>query len=62
MNMRALVAIGLLGGFTTFSTFAYETLGPYRSRSYFTDATITVGSVIVALFAAWVGNVVGKLV
>lgn len=62
MDMRALIAIGVLGGFTTFSTFTYETLELFRSGSYFTAAANIVGSIIVALVAAWVGHMVGKLV
>ncbi len=61
-EMRAFVAIGIIGGFTTFSTFIYETMELLKSGSYLTAATNIVGSIVVALFAAWLGNFVGRLV
>jgi CrcB protein len=61
-DMRAFVAIGIIGGFTTFSTFTYETMELFKSGSYLAAATNIVGSIVVALFAAWLGNIVGKLV
>lgn len=61
-DMRAFVAIGVIGGFTTFSTFTYETLGLFRDGSFFLGATNIVASIAVALFAAWLGILIGKLI
>ncbi len=61
-DLRAFVAIGIIGGFTTFSTFTYETLGLLRDGSFFIGATNIVLSITVALLAAWLGTLLGKLV
>lgn len=57
-EVRVFLLIGLLGGFTTFSTFGYETLSLIRDSQIGT-AFANVGiQVIVGLFAVWVGYVV----
>jgi len=52
-ELRAFVFIGLLGGFTTFSTFGYETLALARGGEY-VRAAVNVGShVILGLTFVW---------
>ncbi len=59
-TVRVLLTIGLLGGLTTFSTFAYETLEALRAGD-FRIALANVGvSVVVGLFAAWLGLSLGE--
>jgi len=61
-ELRIIVAVGVLGGFTTFSTFTYETLELLKDGSYFVGAANIIISVVVALFAAWLGSTIGKMV
>jgi CrcB protein len=59
-SLRFFLIIGLLGGFTTFSSFSYETMTLLREGST-TAALINVGaSVITCLSATWVGMTIGK--
>jgi fluoride exporter len=59
---RAFIFIGILGGFTTFSSFGNETLDLARN-SRMMSALVNVGaSVIIGLLAVWLGRVVSTLV
>lgn len=59
-GVRLFLTVGLLGGFTTFSTFSYETLGLMRDGQFGPAAINAVGSVALGLVAAWGGMVVGR--
>ena len=59
-TLRTFAAVGLLGAFTTFSTFAYETLESMRAGDV-RVAMLNVGaSLFVGLAVAWVGLQVGE--
>ncbi len=53
---RLLVALGLLGGYTTFSAFSVETLAMLRGRRGFPRTLYSLGSVTLSLAAAWAGD------
>jgi CrcB protein len=60
-NGRLFLTIGLCGGFTTMSTFSYETLALVRDgQTTFALANVaaTVGA---SLTAAWLGQAVGRV-
>jgi fluoride exporter len=58
---RAFLLIGVLGGFTTFSTFSYETFQLLRDAEIMRAALNMVGQVGVGLFAMWLGFVMMRL-
>jgi CrcB protein len=60
-NLRIFLTIGILGGFTTFSTFSYETVSLFREGSYFAGTANILYSVLSCLGATWLGGVIGKL-
>ena len=48
--------VGLIGGFTTFSTFANETLSAVRDNAPLMAAANVLLSVLVGLVAVWLGR------
>ena len=52
---RALLVVGLLGGFTTFSAFGYETIAMVREGHMFAAATNVGLQVALGLTAVWIG-------
>jgi len=57
---RALLLVGLLGAFTTFSTFSIETFNLLEAGSVWRAAANVGVSVILCLAAAWLGVVLGR--
>ncbi len=57
---RAVLLIGLLGAFTTFSTFSIETLNLIESGFLVRAGLNIIASVVLCLFAAWLGLIAGR--
>ena len=55
---RLFLMVGVLGGFTTFSTFGYETLALARDGEAFRAAANVVTHVVLGLAAVWAGYAV----
>jgi len=60
-NWRLLLVVGVLGGYTTFSSFEYEALQAVRGGSFASALLYVGGSVVLGYLAAWCGAVVGGL-
>jgi CrcB protein len=52
---RALLVIGFLGAFTTFSTFSIETINLLEQSRIFSAIMYAGGTTVMCLFAAWLG-------
>ena len=60
-EVRTFLMIGFLGGYTTFSTFGYETFTLLQDKDYLTAGLNILLSVVVCLFAVWLGTLLAKL-
>ncbi len=60
MEWRAALQIGLLGAFTTFSTFSIETLLLVENGELSRAAVNIVLSVVLSLAAVWAGVIIGR--
>jgi len=58
--LRAALIIGLLGAFTTFSTFSIETLQLIENGEYIKMALNIILSVVVCLIAVWLGVIMAR--
>ncbi|MDP3509459.1 MAG: fluoride efflux transporter CrcB [Candidatus Melainabacteria bacterium] len=60
-EFRAFFLIGILGGYTTFSSFGYETLQLIRSGEFVYAAANAVLQVVLGLAFVWLGTVLARL-
>ena len=59
-TIRLFAAVGVLGGFTTFSSYSLEAVMMIERRDYALAAAYVVGSVILAVAALFIGLMVAR--
>jgi CrcB protein len=60
-SLRIFLTIGILGGFTTFSSFSYETIALMKDGQMLSATLNVLLSVVTCLAATYVGTVTAKL-
>jgi fluoride exporter len=61
-SIRIFLTIGILGGFTTFSSFSYETISLFRDGEILYALANALGSLFLCLIGTWIGVQLGKLI
>ena len=61
-EVRVFVFIGILGGFTTFSTFGYEVFGFARDGQFISSFINILLHVVLGIGATWLGYIFSRLV
>lgn len=59
-NLRPLLVIGFLGGYTTFSSFEWETYSVIRDGGFWMGIFNVVGSVALGYAAVWLGALLAR--
>ncbi len=57
-EIRIFLSIGLLGSFTTFSTFSYESFKLLEQQEHVLFGANIVGSVVLTLLAIYLGRII----
>jgi CrcB protein len=60
--IRVGVVVGVIGGYTTFSTFSQESFSLFESRDFGVALAYIAGSVIVGILAVYAGTLLGRAV
>ncbi len=61
-SLRIFLTIGILGGFTTFSSFSYETMVLLREGDLLAGGFNIIASTVICLGATWLGLGLGRYV
>lgn len=59
-SLRVFLTIGILGGFTTFSSFSYETIAMLKDGEFAYASLNIVASLLCCIMGTWIGLIAGK--
>jgi len=61
-DIRQFIMLGVLGGFTTFSSFGLQTLALAQDGEWLRVSGNVVGSIVLCLAGAWAGHALATLI
>ena len=61
-DVRQFILIGILGGFTTFSTFTYETLQLLKEKDFLLGGLYIGGHYFFCLLFVWLGSLTARAI
>lgn len=61
-NLQLFLAVGILGGFTTFSSFSLEAFRLFETKAYGMAVIYVLGSVILSISAVFMGLLIARRV
>ena len=61
-NARLFIMVGVIGGFTTFSTFSNETFSLMSDGQFLSAAANVIASIVLGLFGVWLGYTIANLI
>ena len=61
-DVRLFLTVGICGGFTTFSTFSYDSFLMIQEQDWFRFALYTSLSIFIGLMAVYVGRLIIKII
>jgi fluoride exporter len=59
-NFRMALVVGFLGGYTTFSSFEWETYSALREGAFWIGLGNVLGSVLFGYLAVWLGALIAR--
>lgn len=60
VHLRGMLLVGLLGGYTTFSSFSMDTISLIETGRYEAAIAYILGSVVLCLVGVWAGMLLGR--